>query len=144
MKLYIELNYDLQEEPSIFSEIETIKTRKIYLWGNKKASLEQDSSYISYVRASQTIEEPDSGFLEVWAPITASPPQKVDDSWIEEFKIIEHSTVSLEWHPKTKTVRLCWHQLAQSYQEGLVKAAVLNQLQSLSLELPPLVKVELQ
>jgi len=143
MKLSIELNYDLLEEPAIFSEIQSLKTRKIYLWADKKATMELDFEYNSYIRASEQQDEPDIGFIEVWIPITDAPPKTVDDFWMEEFKLIEHPTVSLEWHPKTKTVRLCWRQLALSYQEGLVKSAVINQLKSLSLELPPLVKAQL-
>lgn len=143
MKLHIEVNYDMPEEPAIFLNIETLKTRKIYLWEDKKAIIELDANYNSYLRSSEITDEPENGFMEIWVPFTESPPQNIDDSWVEEYKIIELTTFYLEWHPKNKKVRLSWNQQAHSYQEGLVKAAVLDQLNSLSLQLPPLAKVRL-
>ena len=141
MKIRVELSFTLQEEPAQFNKID-IESRKIYVWEDKISSFSESGEYKSFRRASeQTTDQ--KGFIEVLEPIDESPPPNVDDSWEEQFKSIEGPTVSLEWHPVQNMIRFCWNQQTQSLQEGKVKSAVLEHLQSFSLDLPPLVKVML-
>ena len=138
----LELNYILNEEPQLFNNTQT-KTRKVYMWTDKRAIFEEAGDYLCFKRESEILEPPEQGFMELWSSLQEMPPPDIDDSWVEEYKSIEDlSKVSLEWHPHPNALRIFWNQQAQSYRNGLVKAPVLELLKSLSLELPTLVKLQ--
>ena len=124
--------------------IKTINKRVVYIWSDKRALIESTGDYIGFRRATMPVDElnKDDGLLEAWVKFDEPIPVIVDDSWEEEYKLIDNSKAFLEWHPQQKLLRLMWDQQLESYQEGKVKSVVLELLRSLQLELPPLVKAE--
>jgi len=143
MKINLELNYILEEEPEQFKPVEKLNMRKIYIWENRRVSVETDGSYVDFMRASEPSKnhEAHEGLLEVWQPATSVIPPIPDDIWTETYKSIDYTKAFLEWHPSQKLLKLCWDQQSDSYQVGKVKAIVVEMLQSINLELPPLVKL---
>ena len=137
MKVRVELSFVLLQEPQLFINIDS-QTRKVYVWGDKIASF--SDSYNSFRRCSEQSED-HPGFVEILEPVDEQPPASIDDSWEEIYKTIPGPIVSLEWFPVQNMIRLYWTQQSQSLQEGKVKPAVLEQLQMLNLDLPPLAKV---
>jgi len=147
MKIHIELNYILPEQPLIFNIIDETQTRKVYIWGNKRTLLENDGAMESFIYRSEITEEPvlfQNNFcnMDIWEYSDVQPPPKIDDSWIEKYKIIKEPTFYLEWHQEPKLLRLSWSQNQASFLETKLKAPVLEQLQRLSLELPPFAKLQ--
>ena len=143
MKINLELNYNLENEPEQFKIVEKLNRRKIYVWENRRVSIGEDGSYVDYMRASepsQNIECNDS-LLELWQNTSSVIPPQPDDIWIETYKSIDYTKAFLEWHPSEKLLKLCWDQQYDSYQAGKVKAVVLELLQSMNLVLPPLAKI---
>lgn len=138
MKIRIELNFYLPEEPQQFINIKPSK-RKIYVWSDKIGSFSEDGTYRSF----RKLHINDAGSMEILEPIDESPPPIIDDAWEEEIKNIDDSTISLEWYSDQKMIRLWWNQQYQSLQEGKVKSAALEYLERFSLQLPPLEKVVL-
>ena len=140
MKIWLELNYRLEKEPEQFKEVETISTRKVYIWENNRATMTDTGIYSSHMRvANGDLEEP---LLEIWSATEQPIPNIVDDSWEEQYKVIDYTKASLEWNTDHHLLRLCWDQQLASYQEGKVKAKILELLQSMNLNIPPLVKVK--
>jgi hypothetical protein len=143
MKINLELNYSLEEEPEQFKTVEQLNTRKIYVWEDRRVMVSEDGSYIDFMRASEPClsETSETALLEVWQSATSVIPPKPDDIWVETYKCIDYSKAFLEWHPSQKLLKLCWDQQSDSYQAGKVKAIVVELLQSLNLTLPPLVRL---
>lgn len=143
MKIQLELSFNLEEEPLIFKSVEKLVERRIYCWENYRASVYSEDDTKIYLRASENNDDliETSGILEVWKAKESPIPPTVDDLWTEKFKFIDYIKAFLEWHPDQKLLKLGWDQQLESYQEGKVKAVAVELLQSLKLELPPLVKV---
>jgi hypothetical protein len=143
MKINLELNYSLEEEPEQFKSVEKLNMRKIYVWEDKRVSIGEDGSYLDFMRASEPSknQEANEGLLELWQNTTSVIPPIPDDIWTEIYKSIDYNKAFLEWHPSQKLLKLCWDQQSDSYQAGKVKAIVVELLQSMNLELPPLVKL---
>lgn len=146
MKINLELNFSLENEPEQFKSVEKLNTRKIYVWEDRRVSIGEDGSYIDFMRASYPGEQDDTsiGLLEVWQTTTSVIPPTPDDIWTETYKQIDHTKAFLEWHPSQKLLKLCWDQQSDSYQAGKVKTVVVDLLESLNLVLPPLVKITSQ
>lgn len=146
MKIHIELNYILPEQPLIFNTVDETQTRKVYIWGNKRTLLENDGTMESFKCRSEITEDPRSSQntlsnMDLWEYSIVQPPPKIDDSWIENYKIIKEPTFYLEWHQEPKLLRLSWSQTKTSFLETKLKAQVVEQIQLLSLELPPFAKL---
>lgn len=143
MKINLELNYSLEDEPVQFKTVEQLNKRKIYVWEDRRVSIGEDGSYVDLMRASEPSynEEAPDVLLEIWQNTTSVIPPKPDDIWTETYKSIDYTKAFLEWHPSQKLLKLCWDQQSDSYQAGKVKAVVVELLQSMNLTLPPLVKL---
>ena len=143
MKIQVELNYILQEEPAPFKDIDILQERKIYVWGDKRTELESDGSILTFQRYSQINDEPlGNSHMDYLVQIDNLTPALVDDSWLESYKLIKTPTFSLEWFVDSKVLRLSWTQLKQSLLEEKLKAKVLTQIQALGLEIPPFAKLQ--
>ena len=143
MKIHLELSFNLEEEPNIFKTVEKVVERYIYCWENYRAIVYLENETKIYARVSENKDDlPEtSGLLEIWEAKESPIPPKIDDLWSEKFKLIEYPKAFLEWHPDQKLLKLGWDQQLESYQEGKVKTVVVELIQTLNLELPPLVKV---
>jgi len=138
MKVLVEANFQLAEEPNCFSTVELLQ-RSVYIWSDKRAYLQEDTELEVYTRASQFIEEPRlAGCIEVWVPSQAVVPSSPDDIWTETFKQIQQDSVTVEWFPPEHLIRLSWVQTLSSLTQRKLPARALQQLQELSLEFPPL------
>ena len=142
MKIQVELNYILQEQPALFKDIDILHERKIYVWSDKRTELESDGSILTFQRYSQINDEPLNSHMDYLVQIDNLTPAQVDDSWLESYKLIKTPTFSLEWLVDSKVLRLSWTQLKQSLQEMKLKAKVLSQIQALGLEIPPFAKLQ--
>lgn len=144
MKINLELNYSLEEEPEQFKPVEQLNTRKIYVWEDKRVSIGEDGSYVDFIRSSEPSYNQDTSgaLIEIWQNATSVIPPQPDDIWTETYKCIDYTKAFLEWHPSQKLLKLCWDQQSDSYQAGKVKAVVVEVLQSLNLVLPPLAKLK--
>ena len=143
MKIQVELNYILQEEPAPFKDIDILQERKIYVWGDKRTELESDGSILTFQRYSQINDEPlGNSHMDYLVQIDNLTPALVDDSWLESYKLIKTPTFSREWFVDSKVLRLSWTQLKQSLLEEKLKAKVLFQIQALGLEIPPFAKLQ--
>ena len=145
MKINLELNYILENEPEQFKTVEKLNKRKIYVWEDRRVSVGEDGSYIDFMRAfepSKDHESADSAaLLELWHPAISVIPPHPDDIWVETYKTIDYTKAFLEWHPSQKLLKLCWDQQHDSYQAGKVKSIVVDLVRDLNLELPPLAKL---
>jgi hypothetical protein len=143
MKINLELNYSLEQEPEQFKTIDRLNKRKIYLWEDRRVSVGEDGSYDDFMRASEPNNNDDTPdpLLEIWQRTTSVIPPHPDDIWTESYKSIDYTKAFLEWHPSQKLLKLCWDQQSDSYQAGKVKTVVVELLQSMNLELPPLAKL---
>lgn len=143
MKIQVELNYILQEQPTLFKDIDTLHERKVYVWGDKRTELESDGSIVTCQRYSQINNEPlSNSHMDYLVQIDKQTPAQIDDSWLESYKLIKTPTFSLEWFVDSKVLRVSWTQLKQSLQEEKLKAKVLVQIQGLGLEIPPFAKLQ--
>ena len=143
MKIQVELNYILQEEPTIFKDIETLRQRKVYVWTDKRTDLDSDGSITTFQHYSQIKMEPSTNsHMDFLVQTDNETPAQIDDSWLETYKVITNPTFSLEWLVESKVLRLSWAQLKQSLQEEKLKAKVLVQIQELGLEIPPFAKLQ--
>lgn len=143
MKIQVELNYILQEEPTIFKDIETLRQRKVYVWNDKRTDLDSDGSITTFQHYSQIKMEPSTNsHMDFLVQTDNETPAQIDDSWLETYKVITNPTFSLEWLVESKVLRLSWAQLKQSLQEEKLKAKVLVQIQELGLEIPPFAKLQ--
>lgn len=142
MKIQVELNYILQEQPALFKDIDILHERKIYVWSDKRTELESDGSILTFQRYSQINDEPLNSHMDYLVQIDNLTPAQVDDSWLESYKLIKTPTFSLEWFVDSKVLRLSWTQLKQSLLEEKLKAKVLVQIQELGLEIPPFAKLQ--
>lgn len=143
MKIQVELNYILQEEPAVFKDIDTLHERKVYVWNDKRTNLDLDGTIRTFQHYSQISEEPlANSHMDYLVQIDNLTPAIIDDSWLETYKVIKDPTFSLEWLVESKVLRLSWTQLKQSLQEEKLKAKVLSQIQALGLEIPPFAKLQ--
>jgi len=141
MKIRVELNYILQDEPVIFKGIET-KERKVYIWEDKRTLLESVGDLITTQLCSQINEEPISNsHMEYQVQIDTQTPASIDTCWLENYKLITNPIFSLEWIVESKVLRLLWTQMKASLQEEKLKAKVLTQVQELGLDIPPFAKL---
>ena len=146
MKIWIEINYNLADEPELLKNTENgERRRKTYIWENNRATIDDDGNYKSSRRLNLGItnQSHNEGLIEIWEPTDEPTPSVIDDSWEEEYKIIDYSKACLEWYPVHSVLKLCWDQQLESYQEGKVKSLILELSQKLQLNLPPLAKVVL-
>lgn len=143
MKIQVELNYLLLDEPEMFKSIQNIYERKIYVWDDQKSILDADGQIRTLTKVSQITEEPQNCNMDYYLKEQSQSqvPAKIDDTWLEHYKAIEEPTISLEWVPEQRLLRLVWSQLAQSLLEHKLKARVLQILQELHLEIPPFAKL---
>lgn len=138
MKVLVEANFQLAEEPTCFSSVEPLQ-RRVYVWSDKRAYLQDDTELEVYRRVSQFVEEPSlAGCIEVWAPSQAVVPSSPDDIWTDTFKQLQLDSVTIEWFPPERLIRLSWVQTLNSLTQRKLPARALQQLQELSLEFPPL------
>ena len=143
MKIQVELNYILQEEPAVFKDIETLTERKVYVWNDKRTELDSDGTITTFQYYSQIKMEPSSNsHMDFLVQTDNETPAQIDDSWLETYKVIKTPTFSLDWLVDSKVLRLSWTQLKQSLQEMKLKAKVLSQIQALGLEIPPFAKLQ--
>lgn len=138
MKFQVELTYTIPEEPSMFKQISTLNSRKVYVWASKRAYLEEDSPLLIVARASDMKDESGPGYLEMWSESTdeTCPPKNIDDIWLESYKTLVKGKLSIEWHPSVTQVRLVWFQTPETLQNKKLLAAVLEQIQDLGLQAP--------
>jgi len=141
MKIQVELNYLLDEEPDRFKNIAEIRERKIYVWDDQKTILETDGQLRTLTKVSQITDEPQNCNMDYYLKSHSQVPPKIDDCWFENYKSIEEPTISLEWVPEQHLLRLAWSQLEQSLLERKLKSRVLQILQELHLEIPPFAKL---
>jgi hypothetical protein len=144
MKIRIELNYNIAEQPDIFNAITETHTRKVYIWGNKRCFLDSDGTLQCFISRSEINEDPflnNSSCMTLWEKGDFQPPPKIDDSWVENYKFIDTPTLSLEWFPESKLLRLSWYQKQESFLEAKSKVSVVEQIQKLSLTMPPFAKL---
>jgi hypothetical protein len=143
MKIQVELNYILQEEPAVFKDITTLSERKVYVWNDKRTELDSDGAITTFQYYSQIQMEPSTNsHMDFLVQIDNETPAQVDDSWFETYKVVKNPTFSLEWLAESKVLRLSWTQLKQSLEEMKLKAKVLSQIQALGLEIPPFAKLQ--
>ena len=143
MKIRVELNYVLEQQPVIFDGIEELKERKVYVWEDKRTLLDSNGNLLTTQLCSQINEEPlSNSHMEFQTQIETQTPANIDDSWLEDYKSIDNPIFSLEWIVEPKVLRLSWTQLKTSLQEEKLKAKVLEQIQELGLETPPFAKLQ--
>jgi hypothetical protein len=143
MKIRVELNYVLEQQPVIFDGIEELKERKVYVWEDKRTLLDSNGNLLTTQLCSQINEEPlSNSHMEFQTHIETQTPANIDDSWFEAYKSIDNPIFSLEWIVEPKVLRLSWTQLNTSLQEEKLKAKVLEQIQELGLETPPFPKLQ--
>lgn len=130
----VELNYILKDEPGIFTKVEKISSRKVYIWEDKKADLENDSFYC-WIRKSEMNEETTS-FMEIWESFESSVPKKIENKWCETYKIISEQKFTMEWHPELKILRFIWYQNMKSLKEHKLLETVIKKLDVLKLDIP--------
>jgi len=132
MKVQAEITYSIKEEPVNFKtgQEQEIQSRTVYVWLDQRGTLEADSPWLTQQRLSTVLEEPSSGFIEVWTTskdtvISPSPPLCPDDTWHESYKILRHKNYSVEYHPETKLLRFVWLQSRDSFTQNKILASVL-------------------
>lgn len=135
VKIHVEVSYTLATEPSDFVNLDTLNTRTVYLWSDKRALLEPEKPWQVYRRASQYREEPAAGFVEFWQPtIDENPPRDVDDIWSEQYKSLVKEKLTLEWIPSHMSLRVVWDQTEETLLAGKILVAVQQEIQRLELE----------
>lgn len=138
MKVFVEATFQLDTEPKCFETVAE-QERRVYLWADKRAFLTDNAPLEVFERASQFSEEPSlAGCIEVWLPTTEEVSPNPDDVWTEQVKSIERNQITQEWFPQERLIRLSWVQAPSSLAQRKILPAALQQLQDLSLELPPL------
>ena len=138
MKVFVEVTFQCETEPKCFEAVAE-QERKVYIWADKRALLKDNAPLEVFERGSQFVEEPSiSGCMEVWLQASEEVPPNPDDVWTEQVKTVERNQITQEWFPQEHLIRLSWVQAPSSLAQRKILPAALQQLQELSLELPPL------
>jgi len=131
----VELNYILKDEPLIFTKVENVSSRNVYIWEDKRVDLENDSFYC-WLRKSEMQEETHTSFMEVLEPFETQLPKKIENKWSESYKIITDHKFTMEWHIETKLLRFIWYQNLKSLKESKLLEAVVKKLDTMKLDIP--------
>ena len=138
MKVFVEVTFQLDAEPKCFESVAE-QERRVYMWADKRALFTDNAPLEVFERASYFVEEPSlAGCMEVWLPASEEVPPSPDDVWTEQVKSIERNQITQEWFPQERLIRLSWFQAPSSLAQRKIVPAAHQQLQELSLELPPL------
>ena len=139
MKVFVEVTFPCESEPKCFEAV-TEQERTVYVWADKRALLIDSAPLEVFERVSQFVEEPSitAGCMEVWVQASEEVPPSPDDVWTEKVKTVERNQITQEWFPQERLIRLSWLQAPSSLAQRKIVPAALQQLQELSLELPPL------
>jgi hypothetical protein len=132
----VELNYILKDEPLIFTKVEKVTSRNVYIWEDKRADLENDSLNC-WLRKSEMHEETSSSLMEIWEPVDTILPKKIENKWSESYKLIAEQKFTMEWHPEIKLLRFIWYQNMKSLKESKLLETVIKKLDVMNLNIPP-------
>jgi hypothetical protein len=132
----VELGYILEKEPVEFINVVNTSTRNTYIWEDKRAYMENGGDFNSWIRKSEMVETPNSGFMEVWSEVDTHIPAKIDNIWTEKYKIIQEPTFSMEWHNELGMLRIIWFQKLKSLKETKILGTVSKQIEQMNLEIP--------
>jgi len=139
MKVLVEISYTFDEEPDEFKIQTEILTRIVYVWLNRRGYLIQNTPWKTYSRLSIMDSQPDAGFMEIWSDDKndiSDPPHDAEDMWSDSYKLIEKKNCTLEWHPKTKQLKISWFQSRETLKEHKIITQVMSEIENLNLGFP--------
>jgi hypothetical protein len=132
----VELNYILKNEPNDFIHIQKQFNRHVYIWKDLKICLEDNGDLNSWIRTSEMLNEPVHGFMEVWSSFDTIIPTKIDNQWVEKYKLITNQSFNIEWHPELSLLRIIWYQNKDTLKINKILATVMKYLTNNNLAMP--------